>query len=118
MTLTTSVACVLTLIPACIRWLRSPKPVSVGVNTRWPFAVKRSVTRRQHQPPCQAPWTRTKVVGAGAMTVPRLFSQPVDKWESVVFPDESFRAFDRHPFALQLKAMMIPPGYRFGRPEP
>jgi|GEM_PF-6054815 hypothetical protein len=44
-----------------IRWERSPSPVSVGVNTLWPWRCRESTTRRQHQPPCQAPCTRTKV---------------------------------------------------------
>ena len=43
---------------------RSPTPVSVGENTLWPFFSSRSDTRRQHQPPCQAPCTSTKVFGA------------------------------------------------------
>jgi hypothetical protein len=41
--------------------------------TLWPFFSRRSETRRQHQPPCQAPWTRTNVLGAvcaGASTIP------------------------------------------------
>ena len=45
-TLTTSVTCVLTLMPARSRWLRSPRPVSVGVNTLWPCFSSRSATRR------------------------------------------------------------------------
>ena len=43
---------------------RSPTPVSVGENTLWPFFSRRSDTRRQHQPPCQAPCTSTNVFGA------------------------------------------------------
>src|SRR5262245_13757969 len=34
----------------------------VGVNTLCPFLSRRSDTRRQHQPPCQAPCTSTKVL--------------------------------------------------------
>src|SRR5262245_24419694 len=34
----------------------------VGVNTLCPFFSRRSDTRRQHQPPCQAPCTSTKVL--------------------------------------------------------
>src|ERR1041384_5510128 len=59
--LTTSVTWVERLTFGPIRWLRSPTPVSVGVNTLWPCFSSRSDTRRQHQPPCQAPCTRTKV---------------------------------------------------------
>src|SRR5262249_44306372 len=43
---------------------RSPNPVIVGVNTLCPPFCRRSATRRQHQPPCQAPCTSTKVFGA------------------------------------------------------
>src|SRR5690606_33082813 len=43
------------------KWLRSPRPVSVGVWTVCPAARKRPATRDQHQPPCQAPCTSTKV---------------------------------------------------------
>src|SRR6476619_5564351 len=46
---------------------RSPTPVKVGANTRWPCAVRRSRTRCQHQPPCQAPWTSTNVAGFRAL---------------------------------------------------
>src|SRR5262245_35158333 len=63
-TLTMSVMWVARLILGSIRWLRSPSPVIVGVNTLWPFFSRRSVTRRQHQPPCQAPCTSTKVFTA------------------------------------------------------
>src|SRR6266852_818133 len=45
---------------------RSPRPVIVGANTLWPRACRRSETRRQHQPPCQAPCTSTKVLPACA----------------------------------------------------
>jgi len=37
-----------------IRCERSPRPVSVGVKTLWPVDEP-SETRRQHQPPCEAP---------------------------------------------------------------
>src|SRR5262245_53252229 len=47
-----------------MRCERSPTPVRVGVNTLWPRFCRRSATRRQHQPPCQAPCTSTKVFGA------------------------------------------------------
>src|ERR1700746_1776350 len=47
-----------------MRCERSPTPVRVGVNTLCPPFCRRSATRRQHQPPCQAPCTRTKVFGA------------------------------------------------------
>ena len=53
--LTTSVTWVETLMPLASRCERSPSPVSVGVNTLCPLAASRSATRRQHQPPCQAP---------------------------------------------------------------
>ena len=49
---------------------RSPSPVIVGANTLCPFFSSRSETRRQHQPPCHAPCTSTKVfppVGACAV---------------------------------------------------
>src|SRR3546814_2733708 len=49
------------VMSAFSRGLRSPRPVSVGVNTVWPAARSRAATRDQHQPPCQAPCTRTKV---------------------------------------------------------
>jgi hypothetical protein len=51
-----------------IRWERSPRPVWVGVYTRWPAARNGSATRLQHQPPCQAPCSSTNVfvlLGAG-----------------------------------------------------
>ena len=35
-----------------------------GRETLWPRERSRSATRRQCQPPPQAPWTRTKVVGS------------------------------------------------------
>src|SRR4030081_3871595 len=38
----------------------------VGANTLCPFFSRRSATRRQHQPPCQAPCTSTKVLRACA----------------------------------------------------
>src|SRR5215831_6329668 len=65
MTLTISVTWVarFTLLPA-MRCERSPNPVIVGVNTLCPPFCRRSATRRQHQPPCQAPCTSTKVFGA------------------------------------------------------
>src|SRR5215468_11849542 len=47
-----------------MRCERSPTPVRVGVNTLCPRFCRRSATRRQHQPPCQAPCTSTKVFGA------------------------------------------------------
>src|SRR5262245_22602695 len=47
-----------------MRCERSPTPVRVGVNTLCPRFCTRSATRRQHQPPCQAPCTSTKVFGA------------------------------------------------------
>src|SRR5579864_3240936 len=62
-TLTTSAMCVFRSMPARSRCERSPSPVSVGVKTTWPPPRSRSATRCQHQPPCQAPWTRTKVYG-------------------------------------------------------
>src|SRR5258708_12557501 len=49
------------LMSRLIRWERSPSPVSVGVNTLWPWRRRESATRSKHQPPCQAPCTRTKV---------------------------------------------------------
>src|SRR4029453_6948427 len=47
-----------------MRCERSPTPVRVGVNTLCPRFCRRSATRRQHPPPCQAPCTSTKVFGA------------------------------------------------------
>jgi hypothetical protein len=35
------------------------EPVSVGVVTRCPWASMSGTSLRQHQPPCQAPWTST-----------------------------------------------------------
>src|SRR5579862_4342572 len=62
-TLTTSAMCLFRSMPARSRCERSPSPVNVGVKTTWPPPRSRSATRCQHQPPCQAPWTRTKVYG-------------------------------------------------------
>src|SRR5215208_1210756 len=62
MALTMSVTWVARAMLPLIRCERSPRPVSVGVNTLWPRSLRRSATRRQHQPPCQAQWTRTKVM--------------------------------------------------------
>src|SRR6516165_4464997 len=62
-TLTMSVMCVSRTISLLMRCERSPTPVRVGVNTLCPPFCRRSATRRQHQPPCQAPCTRTKVFG-------------------------------------------------------
>src|SRR5215470_587964 len=42
------------------RWARSPRPVRDGAYTVWPASRRRRATRLQHQPPCHAPWTRTK----------------------------------------------------------
>ena len=61
-TLTMSVMWVARLTLASSRCERSPSPVMVGVNTLWPRFSSRSDTRRQHQPPCQAPCTSTKVL--------------------------------------------------------
>src|SRR6476619_7924866 len=60
-TLTMSVTWVARSILLPIRCERSPSPVMVGANTLCPFFSRRSDTRRQHQPPCHAPCTRTKV---------------------------------------------------------
>src|SRR5258706_12749527 len=57
------------LISLLKRCERSPTPVSVGVNTLWPCFSRRSATRRQHQPPCQAPCTSTKVLGGLACAI-------------------------------------------------
>src|SRR5262249_31088084 len=58
-----------------MRCERSATPVRVGVNTLCPRFCRRSATRRQHQPPCQAPCTSTKVFGApvcaGAGALPK-----------------------------------------------
>src|SRR5258705_325624 len=59
-----SVMWVSRMMSLLMRCERSPTPVSVGENTLWPFFSRRSDTRRQHQPPCQAPCTSTKVFGA------------------------------------------------------
>src|SRR5215813_1642201 len=64
MTLTISLTWVARLTLPSMRCERSPNPVIVGVNTLWPRFCRRSATRRQHQPPCQAPCTSTKVFGA------------------------------------------------------
>src|SRR5262245_54087831 len=53
--------CVVRSMPAASRCERSARPVSVGVNTSWPCARNSRATRCQHQPPCQAPCTSTKV---------------------------------------------------------
>src|ERR1700747_32265 len=53
-----------------MRCERSPTPVRVGVNTLCPPFCRRSAMRRQHQPPCQAPCTRTKVFGAPVSGAP------------------------------------------------
>src|SRR5262245_55444745 len=54
-------------MPRLSRCERSPTPVSVGANTRWPLARSRSATRRQHQPPCQLPCTSTKAFAVSTM---------------------------------------------------
>src|SRR6202451_4770459 len=61
------------LIPARSRCDRSPSPVRVGVKTVWPPPRSRSATRCQHQPPCQAPWTRTNVrdIAISPLRMPR-----------------------------------------------
>src|SRR6516164_5084131 len=63
-TLTMSVMCVSRTISLLMRCERSPTPVRVGVNTLCPPFCRRSATRRQHQPPCQAPCRSTKVFAA------------------------------------------------------
>src|SRR5947207_8385032 len=62
MKLAMSVMCVVRFTSLLIRCEHEPSPVMVGVNTLWPFFSNRSDTRRQHQPPCQAPCTSTKVL--------------------------------------------------------
>jgi hypothetical protein len=62
MTLTMSVTWVARFTLSSRRCARSPKPVMVGENTLWLRFSSRSDTRRQHQPPCQAPCTSTKVL--------------------------------------------------------
>src|SRR5262245_37365331 len=64
MTLTISLTWVARFTLPSTRCERSPNPVIVGVNTLCPPFCRRSATRRQHQPPCQAPCTSTKVFGA------------------------------------------------------
>src|SRR5215467_959220 len=64
MTLTISLTWVARFTLPSTRCERSPNPVIVGVNTLCPLFCRRSATRRQHQPPCQAPCTSTKVLGA------------------------------------------------------
>src|SRR5262249_8869395 len=64
MTLTISLTWVARFTLPSTRCERSPNPVIVGVNTLCPRFCRRSATRRQHQPPCQAPCTSTKVLGA------------------------------------------------------
>src|SRR5262247_1432503 len=64
MTLTISLMWVARFTWPSMRCERSPNPVIVGVNTLCSPFCRRSATRRQHQPPCQAPCTSTKVFGA------------------------------------------------------
>src|SRR5262245_55219654 len=64
MTLTISLTWVARFTLPSMRCERSHNPVIVGVNTLCPSFCRRSATRRQHQPPCQAPCTSTKVFGA------------------------------------------------------
>ena len=45
----------------CARWAFSPRPLRVGTNTSAPVLRSNGVTLFQHQPPCHAPWTNTKV---------------------------------------------------------
>src|SRR6266511_4122531 len=75
MTLTISLTWVARFTLPSMRCERSPNPVIVGVNALCPRFCRRSATRRQHQPPCQAPCTSTKVFGApvcaGAGALPR-----------------------------------------------
>src|SRR5215208_1572746 len=61
MTLTTSSMWVSRSMAGPARWMRSPSPVRVGVWTSWPGARSSGATQRQHQPPTNAPWIRTKV---------------------------------------------------------
>src|SRR6185295_15236764 len=63
-TLTTSVTWVARWMSLLMRCERSPSPVMVGAYALWPLASSRSATRRQHQPPWQAPCTSTNVFGA------------------------------------------------------
>src|SRR5262249_38350015 len=64
MTLTMSVMWVVRLTFSSSKCERSPSPVNVGVYTLCPSFSSRSLTRRQHHPPCHEPCTSTKVLGA------------------------------------------------------
>src|SRR5206468_2397147 len=66
---TTSRMCVSRLTSRDRRCERSPTPVSVGVNTSWPWACNSLRTRFQHQLPCHAPWVRTNDVMEGCPSV-------------------------------------------------
>src|ERR1700678_4713010 len=59
-----SVIWVSRLMLGLIKCERSPSPVSVGVKTSWPALRSASAFSLQHQPPIQAPWTRTKFAKA------------------------------------------------------
>ena len=67
----TSVMCVSSVIAGDIRWARSPAPVKVTAWARCPRCIRLRTTWRQHQPPCQAPCTRTKL----AIQITLLLSQ-------------------------------------------
>ncbi len=51
---------------------RSASPVSVNAEEAKPAAVSRSVTRDQHQPPCQAPCIKTNVVAWASTDMGRI----------------------------------------------
>src|SRR5438105_60328 len=79
MTLTMSVTCISRSTSRLMRCERSPRPVRVGVNTLWPRRSSRSETRRQHQPPCEAPCTSTKVLGRGVVDDEQRHLDPPDR---------------------------------------
>src|SRR4029077_16542293 len=68
MTLTMSATWVSRLMLGFMRCERSPSPVRVGVKTSCPALRSACALGRQHQPPIQAPWTRTKLAIVSSWT--------------------------------------------------
>src|SRR5262249_21054400 len=63
-TLTISVTGVSRTVSLLMRCERAPRRMRDGINRSCRRFYRRSATRRQHQPPCQAPCTSTTVFGA------------------------------------------------------
>src|SRR5215510_14626259 len=85
-----------------MRCERSPTPVRVGVNTLCPRFCRRSATRRQHQPPCQAPCTSTKVLGA-----PVCAAAGVPPKAAALAPAPALASTPRRVIAASLVAVIV-----------